>query len=127
MIFQMPASRKNAATRIADTALRTLFHAGNSRGRALKRACAILSSMLDILPLLRACPAAAVALFLSMPAGAEPADLVLENARVYTGNDKQPTASAVAVKGARIVWVGDDAKAFIGSKTRRIDAQGQAV
>jgi predicted amidohydrolase YtcJ len=83
--------------------------------------------MLDILPLLRACPAAAVALFLSMPAGAEPADLVLENARVYTGNDKQPTASAVAVKGARIVWVGDDAKAFIGSKTRRIDAQGQAV
>ena len=34
-------------------------------------------------------------------------DLLLLNAHVITMNDKQPSAQAVAIRGDRIVWVGN--------------------
>ncbi len=59
----------------------------------------------------------------------EPADLVLKNGNVYTVNEKQPHAEAIAVKGSRIVFVGTnaDAEKCVGSQTRVIDLHGQTV
>lgn len=58
---------------------------------------------------------------------AQPADLVVDNARVYTGNIRQPKAKSVAVRSGRFVFVGDDPTPYIGPSTRRIDAQNGAV
>ncbi len=60
---------------------------------------------------------------------AEEADLLLVNANIYTGNENQPRAEAVAIKNDRIVWVGDNRKAdtFRAGKTRVIDLQGDTV
>jgi predicted amidohydrolase YtcJ len=57
-----------------------------------------------------------------------PADLVLTNGRIYTGDAQQPWASAVAIRGETIVAVSApdaDLKSFIGPKTRVIDLHGQ--
>src|SRR5213594_3537476 len=60
---------------------------------------------------------------------AEPADVVFVNANVYTVNEKQPRAEAIAVKGDRIVFVGSNANAkrFQGASTRVIDLHGETV
>ncbi|OWK35085.1 amidohydrolase [Fimbriiglobus ruber] len=60
---------------------------------------------------------------------AEPADLIVHNARVVTLNAKAPTAAAVAVKNGRIVAVGsnEDALARKGPRTRVIDAGGHTL
>jgi hypothetical protein len=59
----------------------------------------------------------------------EPADKVFVNAAVYTANDAQPTAEAVAVKGNTIVFVGSvaDAKAYQGEATEVIDLTGRTL
>lgn len=53
------------------------------------------------------------------------ADVIFTNAKVFTSDESKPTAEAVAVKGNRILYVGDNAgaQAFRGEKTRLIDAQ----
>ncbi|MBN2432384.1 MAG: amidohydrolase [Acidobacteria bacterium] len=58
-----------------------------------------------------------------------PADLLITNARILTIDSAQPHASAVAIKGERIVFVGstEDGQARIGEKTRVIDAGGRRV
>ncbi len=58
-----------------------------------------------------------------------PADLLIVNARVHTVDVARPRAEAVAVRGERIVWVGDgrDAERFRGNHTRAIDAGGRLV
>jgi predicted amidohydrolase YtcJ len=71
-------------------------------------------------------------LFFSLvPAGTkiEPADLIFTNANVYTANEKQPKAEAVAVKSDRIVFVGSNAevKKYQGANTRVIDLHGATV
>ena len=60
---------------------------------------------------------------------AEPADLVFINGNIYTVNDKQPHAEAIAVKGDRIIFVGSNAavKKFQGANTRVIDLHGETV
>ena len=57
------------------------------------------------------------------------ADLILFNARVYTVDDAQPTAEAVAIRGERIVAVGGNAavRALAGPSTRAIDLAGAMV
>ncbi len=59
----------------------------------------------------------------------EPADIVFVNGNVYTVNEKQPRAEAIAVKGDRIVFVGSNANAkrFQGRGTRVIDLRGETV
>ncbi|MBL8210816.1 MAG: amidohydrolase [Bryobacterales bacterium] len=59
-------------------------------------------------------------------AQAQVADWVLENANIYTVNPAAPKARAIAIKGSRIVAVGDVAK-HIGPATRRVDAKGATV
>src|SRR5882724_201964 len=72
-----------------------------------------------------------VLLFNLAPTGnkVEPADLIFINANVYTANDKQSHAEAVAVKGDRIVFAGSnaDAKKYQGPQTRTIDLKGATV
>jgi predicted amidohydrolase YtcJ len=60
---------------------------------------------------------------------AEPATLIVHNARVYTVHAAQPTAEAVAVRGDRIVLVGTSAAALQlrGPETRVVDAAGGTV
>jgi len=59
----------------------------------------------------------------------ESADLIFSNANVYTANDAQPHADAIAIKGDRIVFVGSEvgANAYRGSGTRVVDLGGQTV
>ncbi|WP_434721579.1 amidohydrolase [Mesorhizobium sp. RIZ17] len=54
------------------------------------------------------------------------ADLVFTNGRIYTLVRKRPWASAVAVKGGRIVAVGEaaDVAALTGAATRVVDLEG---
>jgi len=57
------------------------------------------------------------------------ADIVFRNGPVYTVNEAAPWARAVAVKGKRIVYVGDDAgvRAFVGPSTRVVDLAGKLL
>ncbi|MBL8207598.1 MAG: amidohydrolase [Blastocatellia bacterium] len=57
------------------------------------------------------------------------ADLVLRNGKIWTVNDKQPEAEAVAILGNRIIAVGTskDLRKLIGPQTRVLDLQGRRV
>jgi len=59
----------------------------------------------------------------------EPADILFKNGNVYTANDQQPTAQAVAVKGDRIIFVGSnaDGEKYTGKRTKVVDLQGKTV
>ncbi|MFN0112965.1 MAG: amidohydrolase [Blastocatellia bacterium] len=60
----------------------------------------------------------------------EPADIVFKNGNVYTVNDAQPKAEAIAVKYGRIVFVGSnaDVKKYEGKKvTKIVDLKGATV
>src|ERR1043165_10194589 len=58
-----------------------------------------------------------------------PATLIFTNGNIYTGNDRQPNAQAVAVRNDRIVYVGTNAgaKEFQGANTRLVDLHGATV
>jgi len=78
-------------------------------------------------------PAIAAALgagWLALPAPqGEPADVAFRNGQVYTVNERQPRAQAVAVKGNRIVYVGDNGglRRFVGPNTRVVDLRGATM
>ena len=57
------------------------------------------------------------------------ADTIVIHGRIYTLNSKQPWAQALAIRGDKIVAVGDDATIakFRGPDTKVIDAAGQLV
>ncbi len=57
------------------------------------------------------------------------ADFVITNAKIFTSNKENPSAEAVAVKGNRILFVGnsDGAKEFLGENTRVIDGKGRTL
>lgn len=58
----------------------------------------------------------------------EPADLVIRGGKIYTVSSDS-VVEAVAVKGNRIIFTGDDAlaKAYIGEKTQVIELAGKIV
>jgi len=62
-------------------------------------------------------------------AGAAAPDTIVVNAKVFTSNPAQPWAQALAIRGDRIVAVGDAGTiaALASSATRRIDAGGRTV
>jgi predicted amidohydrolase YtcJ len=59
----------------------------------------------------------------------KPADTVYRNGYVYTVDAKDSVQQALAVRGGRIVYVGDNdgAKALTGKKTEVIDLQGRML
>jgi len=54
------------------------------------------------------------------------ADLIVTNANVFTGDETNPYAEAIAISGNRIIYVGaqDDVGRWRGISTRVVDAQG---
>ena len=56
-------------------------------------------------------------------------DLIFLNGNIYTVNEKQPRAEAIAVKGDRISFVGsnEDAKKLVRDKTRIVDLRQRTV
>ena len=73
---------------------------------------------------------AAILLFMSgITAGAETAGTIFINGNIYTVNEKQPHADAIAVQRDRIIFVGAnaDAEKFRGNKTRIVDLAGKTV
>src|SRR3954466_10103226 len=60
---------------------------------------------------------------------AEPAQTVLINGNIYTMNERQPRAEAIAVKGDRIIFVGSNAEAkkFQTNGARTVDLAGKTV
>ena len=75
--------------------------------------------------------AAALALALTARAGAQqpPPDLIIHHARIYTAIDAHPEASALAIRGDRIVAVGDEADvlALKGAATQILDLGGRTI
>ena len=67
----------------------------------------------------------------SLPANSRvlTADLVFQNGNIYTVNEHQPKAEAVAIKGDRIVFVGSnrEAQKYVGRNTRVIDLNGKTM
>ena len=61
-------------------------------------------------------------------AGAAP-DIVITNGKTFTSNPAQPWAQALAIRGDRIVAVGENSsiEALAGSSTRRLDAGGRTI
>ncbi|MFI7609466.1 amidohydrolase [Micromonospora sp. NPDC049366] len=57
------------------------------------------------------------------------ADVVVRNAKIYTGDPARPQASAVAIKDGKVTLVGDDADVagLISTQTRVVDALGRRV
>src|SRR5262245_54027323 len=70
--------------------------------------------------------AMAVVIVRSQP---QPADIILSNGKVVTVDGAFSIASAVAIRGERIVAVGSDrdVAAFVSAGTRRIDLAGRTV
>jgi predicted amidohydrolase YtcJ len=60
---------------------------------------------------------------------AEDVDLIFVNGNIYTVNERQPHAEAIAVKNDRIAFVGstEDAKKLASDKTRIVDLRGHTV
>src|SRR5436190_577462 len=65
----------------------------------------------------------------SVALGAEPAQTVFVNGNIYTMNERQPRAEAIAVKGDRIIFVGSnaDAKKYQAADTKTVDLGGKTV
>ncbi len=59
----------------------------------------------------------------------KPADIVLVGGDIWTLDDGQPKATAIAIAGEHIVYVGDDdrARTLVGDKTTLIDLGGRSV
>ena len=72
-------------------------------------------------------PAALAAMLFPAVLAAQTADLVVTHARIYTADPAHPTATVMAVKGERILYVGVDTAGLTGPNTRVIDAAGAAI
>jgi predicted amidohydrolase YtcJ len=57
------------------------------------------------------------------------ADVLIVNGKVFTADPQRPFAEGVAIRGKRIVWVGEagEAAAWRGASTQVIDADGKTV
>jgi predicted amidohydrolase YtcJ len=57
------------------------------------------------------------------------ADLVIRHVNIHTMDDKNPRATALAVRGDKILWLGDDKDAgqYIGERTRVVDGGGRLL
>ncbi len=68
-----------------------------------------------------------LAVSLGIPSAAQTADLIVENANIYTVNKSQPRARSLAIHNGRIVAVGNDLSSLAGPNTRRLDLRGATI
>src|SRR5688572_18759010 len=75
----------------------------------------------------RLCAIALVPLLSPSAVAAQEADVIVRNARIWTGDTLRPSAQAVAIRGDRLIAVGTNAAADAHrtSRTRVIDAGGR--
>jgi predicted amidohydrolase YtcJ len=68
-------------------------------------------------------------LSVAVAVAAEPVQTVFVNGNIYTMNETQPRAEAIAVKGERIVFVGSnaDAKKYQDGEAKTVDLAGKTV
>lgn len=68
-------------------------------------------------------------LFVTAGCSVDSADIIFTNGNIYTADDSQPHAEALAVKQGKIIFVGStaDANRYKGSGTRVIDLAGKTV
>ncbi|WP_043628510.1 amidohydrolase [Nonomuraea candida] len=61
--------------------------------------------------------------------GRDSADLVVRNAKIFTGDPRNPAATALAVRAGTITALGDDhdLAAHVGPRTRVVDALGRRI
>jgi predicted amidohydrolase YtcJ len=78
---------------------------------------------------MRCLPASLLVALAMTAVRAETADTIFLNGNIYTVNEKQPHAEAIAIKTDRIAFVGSNSEAekFRGDHTRVIDLRGRAV
>ena len=86
-----------------------------------KRFGRILAMLLTLTMLLSMLPA--------MAAGTQAADSVYRNGNIYTVDEDFSKATALAIQGDRLVYVGDEAgvEAYIGANTKVVDLGGKTV
>ena len=65
--------------------------------------------------------------FVSCSEKKEPADKIYINARIWTGDSTQPFAGTVAIKGNKILYVGDNYSSFKRNSTEIIDCAGKMI
>jgi predicted amidohydrolase YtcJ len=101
-------------------------HPGLETSSERSGACGILTSMTHIV--FRLAVALSVGLF-GFTLSAQVADMLVDNAVIYTADPRQPTAQAMAIRGERILAIGSSAqmKKHIGPATKKVDAGGRAV
>jgi len=87
------------------------------------------SDIMHLVRPVRFSPLALLGLSAGSLAAQTPADLVFRNAKVYTANDMQARAEAVAIQGDKFVFVGknNDAAKLVGPNTKVIDLKGATV
>ena len=68
-----------------------------------------------------------ILVLIAMTAFGQVADLVVENATIYTVDKTKPAANSLAIKDGKFIAVGGDMKKHIGPQTIRIDAKGAAI
>ena len=74
-------------------------------------------------------PTMPVAGIVPRPGVTDPADIVVRNAKIYTGDPARPHVTAVAITGGRVSALGDDADMVgsVGADTRVVDGQNRRV
>lgn len=65
--------------------------------------------------------------FISCNTTEEKADRIYFNAKIWTGDSTEPWASAIAIKGNKIEYIGNNYSSLKGDKTLLIDLQGNLV
>jgi predicted amidohydrolase YtcJ len=78
---------------------------------------------------MRCLPAPLLVVLAMTVVNAETADTIFLNGNIYTVNEKQPHAEAIAIKTDRVAFVGSNTEAdkFRGDNTRVIDLHGRAL
>ena len=68
-------------------------------------------------------------LFLLSCSSQDTADIIFTNGKVYTVNETQPWAEAVAVKGNKIIFVGNslEVEKYKGASTEVVDLEGKMM
>src|SRR5262245_5710366 len=70
-----------------------------------------------------------VTIFVSCSEKKQPADLIITNGTIYTMNDQQKTAEAIAVKDGKILAVGSKSEinVYKGDNSQVIDLEGKTM
>ncbi|MEH7107926.1 amidohydrolase [Bacillus sp. JJ1764] len=89
----------------------------------------LIAILVLLLPLLNGCTKDQEVSKKATTQSDEAATLVLKNGMIYTMEDHQPTAEAVAAKDGKIVFVGStkEVEKYVGKNTKVIDLKGKMV